>query len=95
MKPVIKFYYLDYSGCELDTELPDDCINDCSAGGRVDAAVSYWVDQFTWDVAPGKVASYLKSTGGWEAEDLADHDTNLQRLLWLICCDISEERAQA
>ena len=40
---------------------------------------------------PALVAECLREYGAWDAEELADHDANLDRLLWIACCDISEE----
>lgn len=36
------------------------------------------------------VVECLREYGVWTAEELADHDANLDRLLWCACCDISE-----
>jgi hypothetical protein len=33
----------------------------------------------------------LKEYGAWDAEELADHENNLQRLLWCAACSIAEE----
>ena len=33
----------------------------------------------------------LKEYGAWDADDLADHDQNLQRILWIAAGDITEE----
>ena len=33
----------------------------------------------------------LREYGAWDAVELADHDQNLQRILWLACGDIVEE----
>ena len=32
----------------------------------------------------------LAELGAWDESELTDHETNLQRLLWLACCDITE-----
>lgn len=32
----------------------------------------------------------LKEYGAWDAEELADHEQNLQRLLWVAGCDVAE-----
>jgi hypothetical protein len=32
----------------------------------------------------------LKEYGAWDATELADHDQNLQRILWLAAGDISD-----
>ena len=42
-------------------------------------------------LAPATVADELREYGPWEDEDLADHDVNLSRVLWLACCNIIEE----
>lgn len=39
---------------------------------------------------PAHVAAELREYGAWEPEELADHDANCKRLLWLACCDVSE-----
>ena len=40
---------------------------------------------------PALVAECLREYGAWDAEELADHDANLDRLLWIACGDILEE----
>ena len=42
-------------------------------------------------LSPALVAEYLRECGAWDAEELANHENNLDRLLWIACCDISEE----
>jgi len=42
-------------------------------------------------LSPALVAECLREYGAWDAEELADHESNLDRLLWCACCDISEE----
>jgi hypothetical protein len=38
-----------------------------------------------------KVAEELKEYGAWDETELADHEQNLNRILWIACCDIVEE----
>lgn len=33
----------------------------------------------------------LKEYGAWDDDDLADHDANLDRILWIACGDIAEQ----
>jgi hypothetical protein len=40
---------------------------------------------------PVVVANELSDYGAWGEDELADHDMNLTRLLWLACHDIAEE----
>jgi hypothetical protein len=34
----------------------------------------------------------LKEYGAWDAAELADHEQNLQRILWLAAADITEQQ---
>jgi hypothetical protein len=95
IKPAITFTMLDSTGWLLPhNALPKDCVSDCSGVGSVDGCVDYWVNQFTWNVAPDKVVQYLKSFGAWEIDELLDHEENLKRLLWSVCCDIKESESE-
>lgn len=40
---------------------------------------------------PTLVADCLREYGAWDGDELADHDLNLNRLLWIAANDISEE----
>jgi hypothetical protein len=44
---------------------------------------------------PERVVLTLREYGAWDDTQLADHNENLQRLLWLSCADIVEERDNA
>ena len=39
---------------------------------------------------PKLLAKELSEWGAWDEAELADHDQNLQRILWLAACDIAE-----
>lgn len=41
-------------------------------------------------LSPELVAECLREYGVWDAEELSDHDANLDRLLWIACCDLAE-----
>jgi hypothetical protein len=41
---------------------------------------------------PKLVAGELREYGAWDDEELADHDQNLTRLLWIASNDITEEQ---
>ena len=43
---------------------------------------------------PKLLASELKERGAWDEAELADHDQNLQRILWIAACDIAEQVAR-
>ena len=35
----------------------------------------------------------LREYGAWDAAELADRETNEQRILWLACCNLREQSA--
>ena len=41
-------------------------------------------------IDPATLAGELREYGAWDTKQLADHDQNLQRLLWLAAGDIVE-----
>lgn len=41
---------------------------------------------------PGKLRKELSEYGAWDAEELADHEQNKRRWLWICCGNITEER---
>ena len=42
-------------------------------------------------IKPDNLAVKLKEYGAWDTSELADHDQNLQRILWIACGDICDE----
>lgn len=42
-------------------------------------------------LSPALVIECLRDYGAWDAEELANHENNLDRLLWIACGDISED----
>ena len=43
---------------------------------------------------PDKVRAELKEYGAWEPEELADHDANLSRVVWIAAGNIAEDAAR-
>ncbi len=41
-------------------------------------------------INPADIGAELKEYGAWDADELADHEQNLQRLLWLAAVDMAE-----
>ena len=56
---------------------------------RQDEAIKAQLDALSPDAA----RDALKGYGAWDDAELADHDANLTRLLWLACGDITEDVA--
>jgi hypothetical protein len=42
-------------------------------------------------IDPQTLADELGEYGAWDDDELTDHAQNLQRILWLACCDIAED----
>lgn len=41
-------------------------------------------------IDPATLASELSEYGAWDDDELADHEVNLDRILWLACGDIHD-----
>lgn len=75
--------------CDLSKSLLD-ALKDCGAPGPADEAVAYVISQFTITGEPDDCRNMLRGYGAWEDDDLLDHDTNLQRLVWLTGCSLRQ-----
>jgi hypothetical protein len=70
-----------------------------SHSGQCDADVeALMVDPFIAlqlaKITPEVLRLELREYGAWDAEELADHKTNLGRILWLAGGDIRDEHAR-
>lgn len=43
-------------------------------------------------IDPVLLISELKEYGAWDSEELANHEDNLDRLLWLACGDLVDQQ---
>lgn len=82
-------------------EFPRGCVEDCASAGRsADLYVAQWLGQVGLALSYEDAIAYLIGTGGWDREDVDDphmtvednHERNLQRVFWCLCCDINESR---
>jgi len=85
------------SGCgrlELELALDDAAQGyhqgDCDADIKQLRAVPYISAQLA-ALDPALVSHCLKEYGAWDDEERADHQANLDRLLWIACGDLMEE----
>lgn len=83
--------YLDSTGV-ISKNIPEECITECSAHGDVTQAVIHWSKELGFTAPVNETRAYLKTFGAWDKAELANHDDNLERLLWCVCCDLKEER---
>ena len=74
------------------TEIPAECIADCSGPGRADDAVAYWRKELGFTVDRAKAIDCLEGYGAWERAELeSDSDEDIaSRILWLACVDFHE-----
>ena len=73
------------------TELPEDCIADCSRGD-VTEAVAYWRKELAFSVDQDRARDCLHGYGAWdskEIDEMSDEDV-AEKILWLACCDFRE-----
>lgn len=83
---------------ELEQALRDgDHIEGCSASGRCDDAVECAMEDpkvaailERLEGNSDKLVADLAEYGAWDADDLADHEANLARLVWTVACDVRE-----
>lgn len=74
----------------LIEDLPQECIEDCSASGAVDDAVAYWIEEprvaaVFAQLKPRDLRECLRGYGAWDDDELADDDANRRRILWIAC----------
>jgi hypothetical protein len=63
-----------------------DCDDDVLELSKVPAIA----EQLT-KINPAVLAAELKEYGAWDETELADHEQNLQRIVWLAGCDVHEQ----
>jgi hypothetical protein len=68
-----------------------DALCDCGGQGDASGAVAYVRGNFTVTGNPKDCAAYLRAYGAWDDDELSNHDSNLDRLVWLAGCELSEE----
>lgn len=74
-------------------DLPNRCVEECSAQGACDDAVSYWnrLDPVTKGldgIDPEAIRAELKEYGAWNTEELANDDDNRLRIIWIAACTL-------
>jgi hypothetical protein len=89
-----KTHFASFNRFEI--ELPEDCVMDCSAQGRVDDSVDYWQRQLVEELSKigrDKLIAELKEYGAWTLKELNELDDNEleQKILWIAACNIKDE----
>ena len=75
---------------DFDEDLREALLSCATPGQSADGAVAYLRDAFDVAGSPADCAAYLKGYGAWTNDELADHDANLGRLVWLTGCALGD-----
>lgn len=83
------------SSGRIELQLSRTLAESCSHQGQCDADVAAArelpeIKAQLDKIKPDVLRAELKEYGTWDAKELADHDANLDRLVWLAANDISE-----
>jgi hypothetical protein len=84
--------HIDY---ELSaSDLPQECIDDCSSSGDVTEAVEYWVNKLGFTVDRERAIDCLKGFGAWTHDELCEMESEeiAMRVLWVACGQFSDEQ---
>ena len=91
-QPWTRWFDLNHcDGRESCRQLPAECVADCSGPGPADDAVAFWLERLQFDGPPWLFRHHLREFGAWDAADLADHNANRARVLWIWACDCRED----
>lgn len=87
-----KVAYFNYIG---SIELPIEIIEMCPLQGSADNAISEMrklpeVIAELSAIDAEQLRNELREYGAWNDDELANHSDNLDRILWIACCDINE-----
>lgn len=77
------------------TEDLREALEDCGRPGPAYAAVKYVMETFEVTGDEEDCRDYLRAYGSWDDGQLADHQENLARLVWLTGCGLLEEGGEA
>ena len=92
------FYYTSGSG-RIEFQLTAQDANTGHHTGRCDDDIDYLL---TLDhikkqldaINPALLAEELREYGAWSADELADHEQNKARILWIACGDIADRQLE-
>ena len=81
---------------ELAKDLPEECIEELSGSGDKTSATEMWVEElgFDKDIPVDIFKKYIRSTGTDDDPEKMSETDMAEFVLWSICNDIKEERAQ-
>jgi hypothetical protein len=72
-------------------ELPDEAVTDCSHQGACDEDVAHWAGKLSLELNPDILRKELEQSGAWDDDELADHEANIRRIIWIAANNIKDE----
>lgn len=82
--------FFSVAGDDLSPELRAALI-DCAAPGDASESVAFVRSQFAISGDKSACRAFLRGYGAWNDDELSEHEKNLNRLVWLAGCDLSEQ----
>lgn len=82
---------LTYYFNRFEVTLPLQCVIDCSHQGKCDDDVKFWLKKLNLVIFPDDLRKELKEYGAWDEIELSDHESNLNRILWITACNLKED----
>jgi hypothetical protein len=81
-----------FDGRTMVRRIPKAAVRECTAPGQ-DASepVRYWIRKIGFNAPEDYTREYLRATGAWDTVELTAHETNVERLFWIICGDLRED----
>lgn len=86
--------YFNYIG---SIELPEDVVNACNHSGPCDEDVDRAMElpeikAELSEIDPEQLRKELSEYGAWDDQELANHQDNLKRILWIAAGNIQDEQ---
>lgn len=72
-------------------DIPQAVIDDAPASGAFDDYAEQIMTDYKVICDPEQARKALKLYGAWDDQELANHDDNLRRLLWIAVLDCQEQ----
>lgn len=89
-----------FSGNYIELEVTLEDANTGYHSGACDNDIAWLLEQRPYikeqldKLDPDKLRLELNEFGAWDEQELADHDANLSRILWLACADIVDRQSE-
>ena len=88
-------WWISSSG-RIELNIPKEYVNIGYHQGQCDADIAYLRNTEKLylqlkAIDPATLMDELREYGAWDDQELADHESNLDRILWLACGDLHDD----